>query len=288
MYAHNQVKQYFATAADEFYFPWFLQLIGSLHHHNFDAIKEIAVFDLGFNEQQKNLIRRMAKVTLCQPEITHPDLLTQFKTNTQGKTVRGWFAWKPVVIKQALEMFPYVVYLDGGCVVMRPSDDIFRYLIAKNYFLIRDQEWFVDGQNKLFTIQEMCVRAARLVMQLDTPERSWILKQPGITAGAQGLTRQMMENYVLPMYELTKDLRNFADDGSAQLGFGWGRHDQTLFSIQAHLLKLDLIVPGRDIQLSVDDLTTCVFVSDFIGHTPHIFYNCKGQVVMQEKIRWRA
>lgn len=285
---HEPVKMYFATPVDERYFPWMLQLIGSLHHHNFDRIEEIAVFDLGLNQEQKNLIARIAKVKLYSLEMTNPDLLKHFKTDTAGKEARGWYAWKPVVIKQALEMFPYVLYLDGGCVVMRPSDDIFRYLIKKNYFLIRDQEWFVGGRSRLFTIGEMCVQPAQNALQLNTPERSWILDQPGIVAGVQGHTRHMLKEYVLPIYELTKDMKHFADNGSAQLGFGSGRHDQSVFSGYARILGLDLIVPGQEVELHVDDFSCKIHVGDFIGHNPHIFYNCKGQVVMQDKIKWRA
>ena len=36
----------------------------------------------------------------------------------------------------------------------------------------------------------------------------------------------------------------FADDGSARLGFGAGRHDQTLFSIYACVEKLNLNSQG--------------------------------------------
>ena len=104
---NNPVSMNFCTAADAKYFKRLLNLIGSLHHTNFDQTKEIAVFDLGLTNDQKETLNGIQKVKLYSIELTHPDLLTQFVVR---KIVPGWYAWKFVVLKQTLDIFPY-----AGC-----------------------------------------------------------------------------------------------------------------------------------------------------------------------------
>lgn len=278
-------KIYICTASDARYFPWMIQMIGSVHKVNFNELAEIAVYDLGFTQDQKNYLNRIEKVRVYDVEMIHKDLLSMFLTNPQGKRVRGWYAWKPVIIKQALERFPFVLYLDAGCVVMRPLNDIFRYIQEKGYFLIRDQSWFVGGESRLFKIKEQCTSSVVEKFQLRSPERSWILDEPGIVSGAQGLSRKMLDSYVKPTYDLAKELHLFADDGTAPLGFGWARHDQTIYSVYARLLKLDLVLPCKDTELTAGGKSFTVHTCDFDGHNPHIFYNCKGQVKTMEHLR---
>lgn len=90
--AREYDKMYFCTTADERYFPLLINLIGSIHKVNFDELGEIAVFDLGFTEQQLDELHCIEKVRVYNVELTHPDLL---KPNSRLK--RGWYAWKPVV-----------------------------------------------------------------------------------------------------------------------------------------------------------------------------------------------
>ena len=42
------------------------------------------------------------------------------------------------------------------------------------------------------------------------------------------------------MYELAKDITFFEDDGSCPKGFGWARHDQTLFSVFVNRLGMEI------------------------------------------------
>ena len=61
----------------------------------------------------------------------------------------------------------------------------------------------------------------------------------GISGGFMGLTRDVAQDFLLPIYELAHDMRHFVDDGTAPGGFGAGRHDQVLFSVQAKLLGME-------------------------------------------------
>lgn len=130
------IPHYYCTAADSNYYPKLLNLIGSIHASDYENLAEIAVFDLGFTEIQKTNLTSIEKVKLYQVELVHHDLLKYFKTSSNGRTVRGWYAWKPVVIKQALDLFPYVLYIDAGAVILKPLDDLFKHIEQQGYFLM--------------------------------------------------------------------------------------------------------------------------------------------------------
>jgi GR25 family glycosyltransferase involved in LPS biosynthesis len=223
--------QYFCTAADEPYFECLINLIGSIHKHSFDALGRIAVFDLGLTREQIEELNRIEKVQVYDLEVTHPDLLTRFKAQPWGKSVPGWYAWKPVAIKQALEMFPCFLWIDAGTTVLRPLNNLFDHIRQHGYF-------FHNGSPR--DIRHEATQHVAGQFQLDSPERKWILDAQGLEPGLMGITAALCRDVVEPMYELTKDLRNFEDDGTAPGGFGNARHDLTLFSVLALLANLKI------------------------------------------------
>ncbi len=174
--AFTQREMYFCTAADNKHFRWLLDLIGSIHKTNFNDTKIIAVFDLGFTIKQRKQLSLMQKVQVFDVERTHPDLLTYFQSRSapELKMVRGWYAWKPAVIKQALEKFPHVLYLDAGCLVLKPLNNLFLYIQEKGYCLFNNY-----GQ-----IRERAIR--RVASKFANKQDSWILDAPNITAGPRG------------------------------------------------------------------------------------------------------
>jgi len=232
---YSDIK-YFCTCADSFFFPRLLNLIGTIHKVHFDDLGEIAVFNLGFTAEQIDKLNSIQKVKVYDLEMTHPDLLKHVHVGNadgspgQGRMVRGWYAWKPVVIKQGLDLFPYMLYLDAGCLVMNRLDDLFKHIQKNGYFLVG------CGHN----IRWMTTKSIIEKFDLLSEKRKWILddRTSGISAGFQGLTRDVYDAYVNPVYTMSKDLRNFMDDGTCPNGFGTSRHDQPLFSIQASLLGM--------------------------------------------------
>src|SRR5438445_536496 len=136
--ALHAIPHYYCTVADERHYTLLINLIGSIHKNDFDLTDEIAVFDIGLSQEQKTELESIEKVKIYQVEKVHPDLFTYFKTNPAGREVRGWFAWKPVVLKQALDMFPYVLYLDAGNILLNSPDNLFRHIQQNGYFLIAD------------------------------------------------------------------------------------------------------------------------------------------------------
>ncbi|MBA3953882.1 hypothetical protein H0X48_00980 [Candidatus Dependentiae bacterium] len=224
------------TAADDKYFDLLLNLIGSLHRINFNELKEIAVYNLGLNNENRKVLARIKKLQLYNVEMTHPDLLKRFVISKEQKSVPGWYAWKPVIIKQTLDKFPVVLYLDAGNTVLQPLDDLFKHIEQNGYFLMS-----VYHNIRWCTTKIVIDR-----FNLQSDERKFILDDQtlSISANIIGGSRKIYNSLILPMYNLTKDLRYFADDGSTPDGFGTCRHDQTLWSIYARLLGLDVKLPG--------------------------------------------
>ncbi len=284
-------KQYYCTAADDDFFIFLAHLIGSIHKTNFDKTEEIAVFDLGFTQEQRDMLNTIEKVKVYDVDMINPDLLTRFTTTDQGKSAPGWYAWKPVVIKQALDMFDYVLYIDAGAVVLKPLDDVFRYIQDNGYFLLADQAWYVDNQNVLFSIRAHCTQHVMSMFNLESPERENIWHSCNLNASVQGINKsctKAYQDYLLSVYELTKDIKNFEDDGSGPLGFGWGRHDQTLFSIRARELGLTLVEPQKDVELTADGRSFVFQASDYPPANPHIVYACKGRAEFLDSIRFKT
>lgn len=221
---------YFCTAANAPYYGRLLNLIGCLHKVDFDDIQEIAVFDLGLTTQQRSKLKTIKKVNVYDVQKVHPDILKPVQV-APGKSVPGWYAWKPVAIKQSLEMFPYVLWIDAGTVILKSLKNVFSHIIENGYMLVH------GGPHPLH--RHTTQRVINL-FDLNSDEKKWVLEAPSIAAFWVGVTRQMGQQLVDPIAELASDLKNFEDDGSSTWGFGWGRYEQALLSIKAHLLGLKI------------------------------------------------
>jgi hypothetical protein len=224
--SNQLIAMNFCTASDAKYFTRLLNLIGSLHHTNFENTQEIAVFDLGLTDDQMEILSNIEKVKLYSVELTHPDLLTQFEVES-GKMVPGWYAWKFVILKQALDIFSYTLWIDAGSTVMRPLDDLFKHINQNGYFL-------ATTGIAHYPIYRSATRYVKEKFNLYLPENQWILSQDVVMGGIIGVSHKCLYNFVLPAYELAYDIRNFIDDGTAPGGFGTARHDQPLLSILAY------------------------------------------------------
>ena len=224
---------YIVTGANSPYFPHLLNLIGSLHKADFNSLEAIAVFDLGLTGEQRNILSTIQKVSVHDIEKTHPDVLSFFTIPRGGRKL-GWYAWKPIAIKQALDIFPYVIWLDAGTTVLKPIDDLAEYVATKGYFLATIGDG-VTQTGFMHDVEWGTTTYVRKKFDLDNPANSWILKQENIMACILGIARHGWHLFGKDWYELTYDLRNFADDGTTPDGFGTGRHDQILLSILGYM-----------------------------------------------------
>lgn len=250
----------FCTATDARYFNCLLNLIGCLHKHNFNQIGTIAVFDLGMNQEQKNILSQIDKVSTHTVEKVHPDIITPMQTTPWGKMVPGWYAWKAVIIKQMLDMVDCFLYIDAGTTVYKPLDDLFKHIRHAGYFFHNGSPWCIQQETTQYVIR---------TFKLESPEKKWLLDEhtKGLEAGFMGITRRVRDTFVMPVYELAHDLRNFADDGSCRGGFGNCRHDIPMFSMVALLNGLTIYhhyqEPLKTLWLNTDN-----------GHVPfHIACN---------------
>ena len=240
------IDHYYATSADKEFFGKLIRLIKSIYQHDAQNTKQIAVFNLGFTQAQRKELKKFNKVVVYEIEKRHPALLTHFKTSPHGRMVRGWFAWKPIAIKQALDLFPYVLYLDAGLQVLKPLDHIFSYIQQQGYFLVSAGAHNIIDRITKPVLQKIVWSKTQTERQLLNNPKTYM-----ISAGIQGLSRNYYDCYVKHVYDHASDLLLFADDGSAKMGFGAGRHDQTLFSIYAHLAGMQQFGQGWN-RLAVD------------------------------------
>lgn len=225
------LRHYYCTASDEKYFALLLNLIGSIHHIDYQNLGEIAVFDLGLTPEQVAQLQRIVGVRVLTVVPKNPELLTPFTTRPDGTQARGWYSWKPVIIYQYLQEQDCFLYLDAGMTVMQRPVALFEYLRQKGYFLTSANHSFAG---------RITVPVQNWLRQNFTAVQIAQLEQPQIgmlSAGLLGVTKRIQASLIQPVYDLvrTDSLALFADDGSAPAGFGAARHDQTLFSIYAHL-----------------------------------------------------
>jgi hypothetical protein len=234
---HETVPMYFCTAADDKHYPLLLNMIGSIHKHNYYDVEAILVYDLGLSDTHKNELANINRVQLCTVEKTNPDILTDIHTG-QNRHVKGLFSWKPVIIKDALDKYPYILYLDAGTTITKPLNGLFKHIDETGYF-------FTDcGKSIKWMITDQLIEK----FKLHDEDNKFILDEKllGIDAGFQGVSRQIYDSYVMPMYEYSKDIINFTDDGTTVAGWGMGSHDQTLFSILVRQLGYDVELHDRD------------------------------------------
>lgn len=221
----------FVTVCDKEHFDWLKLLIKSIKEYNTNKTLNILIFDLGLSQEQiSSLTKDPHFIKVCALPLTHPDLKKKFVVRPNGRLARGWYAWKPVALFHAFDHFEYFLYIDAGKRLVRPVDDIFHIILQDGYFLF----------DSCHTIRPTATKFVIEKFGLNNPDKQYILDSYSIEAGIQGLSLKIFENYIKPMYLLSYDLKNFEDDGSAEWGFGGSRHDQTLFSIFANMLKLKI------------------------------------------------
>lgn len=241
---HESIPMYFCTAADAKHYPLLLNMIGSIHKHNFNDTVEISVYDLGLTLEQKKELSNIKRVAVCEVEQTNPHILTDIETGI-NRSVKGLFSWKPVIMKDCLEKYPYILYLDSGTTILKPLGSLFKHIVQNGYLL------FDCGRS----IKDMATE--HLINKFDLRDTAIMDDNVfGIDAGFQGVSRQLYDSYVLPMFELSKDINNFFDDGTCTGGWGEGRHDQTLYSILARKLDLNIEYHDNDeieCNLRIDD-----------------------------------
>jgi glycosyltransferase involved in cell wall biosynthesis len=226
--------QYFCTAADSNAFSKLLNLIGSIQNSEFDELGGIAVFDLGLTDEQRAFLTTIEKVSVHKLAVTNPDLLKHFKANNQGWTIQGWGAWKFVALKQALDIFPYALWVDPDFTVLKSLRVLFAHIQETGYFLCTIGDEKFDGKCS-HPVRWGATGYVRNALKLEESERNYLLDKEPLLSGVIGFSRQAVDYLVDPLYTYTNDLKLFEDDGTASQGFGSARAEETVLSIFAYL-----------------------------------------------------
>ena len=121
------IPMYYCTAIDDRHLPLLLNLIGSIHKFHFDQLEEIMVYDLGLSKESKEKLENIQKLNIYEIEKLNPQILEDLQTD-EHRHVKGLFSWKPVVVKDALDKVPYVLYLDSGTTLLKPIDILFKHI----------------------------------------------------------------------------------------------------------------------------------------------------------------
>ncbi len=226
------IPQYYCTAADDKYFDYVLHLIGSIHATNFENTGEIAVANIGMNPQQLEHLKTIQKVRIFEVEKTNPQIITPFVVNASRKSVPGWYSWKPTAVKQALEFYPYVLWIDATSLVLKPVDALFKHIKQNGYFVCTIGNEIIDGTFR-HPLSWCTTARVRENFNLNDPKNAWILNAEQIMTTTFGISRESASLFE-PFFETSKDIALFIDDGTTPTGLGSGRHDQTLLSVIAY------------------------------------------------------
>lgn len=216
------------------YFLQLIDLIGSIHKNSFNSVEKIIVYDLGLTAEQISYLSKIQKVELAKIEIINPRLLISYQSEAAEKWVKGSFAWTPVVIKQTLERYPLVFWLNAGITVLKDLDNLFEYVKEKGYFFVDVDPWDIRWS------------ATKRIIDFFSLKEN-ILNQFQISSAIQGLSRDyMLKSYIKPMCDLVvNNFDLFIDDGTTPSGFWTGRADQELFSIFVRKLGLKAYKHGK-------------------------------------------
>lgn len=285
LYSHDRSPLYIATAANSSYKLHLLQLIGSIHKHNFDILKEIAVFNLGLTEQEKKYIGSIEKVRIYEVEPVHPDILKPFHTRIvwrdnhtplMVKQVPGWYAWKFVILKQALDMFPHVLYLDAGTTICNNLKNLNSFIKKQGYFLCTIGDDYLHGQ-PIHSLRWGTTKQVIQEFNLAQKPHVQLLDLELVMGGIIGADRSTYP-FFYQLYELSKHLDLFADDGTTPEGFGCGRHDQPLLTIRAHQQKMNIFYQDptqlMPIELDIDGIKKYLYLTwdkQYVNKQTHIY-----------------
>lgn len=224
------IPQYYCTAASADYYPKLLGLIGSIHEFNYEDLVEIAVFDLGLTNDQIQVLNKIEKVQVYSFKEDNPHLLSYpIHGNFQGRI--GAYSWKPVAIKEALDLFPYVLWIDAGTTVLKSMNSLFYSISEQGYFLCT----IGDREPPGFPVDWSVNNCVRQNFDLNSEKNKKILMQEQIMAGVIGASRADSSRFIEDLYQLSKKIQYFIDDGTSLGGYGSSRPDQVLLTILAHL-----------------------------------------------------
>ncbi|MFO1284929.1 MAG: hypothetical protein U1F51_21155 [Burkholderiales bacterium] len=210
-----------ATGASSRYFRALANLVGSIHH--WAPGTTIAVFDLGLAPAERERIGGWCDCRLHWAPDGPPRnvLLDGRRLRRPHLAIPGLYAWKPLAIRQAVDEYRRVLWLDAGSDARGPLDPIERALETDGHFLARGQD--LDMTERL---HPGCARRMGRTVADFAGRPSYAANTQGYERGAEADSRILD-----PMLAAALDRRTIAPIGATVLGH---RFDQSLLSIIAY------------------------------------------------------
>lgn len=228
---------YVVTASDATYYDSLKYMIGSLHATNYNKLGALGIANLGMTSEQIHELEKIDKVFVFDVDKVHPDIIAPVRVNNGGKYVPGWYAWKSVIMKQMLEKYPHVFYMDATTIVLKPLDELLQYVKEHDYFVCTIGD---DAIPEKHTVGWGTTQRVIDAFGLRDAGKQWVLDQEPLLTGFYGVTRKGAAAFIDPMYECAKKMDLYIDDGTAPHGFGSGRHDQAVMSVIGYLNNLKI------------------------------------------------
>lgn len=125
----SRSKATIVIAVNSGYYAALKNLIGSLHYWEPD--RKIVVYNLGLNKQSLDELSNICGVTVHWPA----GIPSYLPEHTRVMKV---YAWKPFVIKDAVDRYEKIFYMDGGSDVRAPLTRVDSDIEQDGFFYVRD------------------------------------------------------------------------------------------------------------------------------------------------------
>ena len=227
----QEIDKYFVTVCDSEHYNWAVEQIDSIHKHN-KAVKEIAIYDLKLTEKQRKHLSTLPQVVVRDLEEKNPFMREQFIVRPNGRMSRGWYSWKPIALYDAIQKAPYFLFMDAGVRSKTNLNPIFLHTVQNKSFFI------TTGHS----LEQQTTKQQMISFSVHKEE----LYLPSIQSNVMGITKDLIPSLLRPAYDATENIKNFEDDGSSKMGFGYARHDQSVLSIIIHKAKIPILDREKD------------------------------------------
>ena len=128
------------------------------------------------------------------------------------------YAWKPLAIKETIDLYGYTLWLDAGNTVTGQLTRPLNYLYDDNFF-------FVQGQDV-----DMTLKTYKKMYEYFNVDKENFIKKPSFAGAVMGMTNNtfVYNNILLPWYYCAMNVECIAPIGSSIKSH---RYDQSALSI---------------------------------------------------------
>ena len=233
------------TAASPGYMERLRNLVGSIHF--WEPGTDIEIYDLGLSEVNLYEIAQWKRVKV---------LPLPFEKYPSHVSLLYNMAWKIVLLHEAIQLHPRLIYFDSGIEIRRPLSDVRYFLERDGYYGIHLQvvnhPLLVGKQTHRGTYSKL----REIGIEVDEDQMS---KVPFCAGGVTGLVRGKVESLLEPALSCALDKECIAPIGSGRRNHDY---DQSVLSVVAYSTgrgkscHVENVVDWNQIDYTVDE-TRC-------------------------------